>query len=173
MVARRRATVGRTYKPSGGWSGLTVGSTAVAANTKVLMASFAPQIGLTLTVRRIRISALYSSDQNAASETTLGALGVGVFSDTAIALGIGSLPDPITDVGDDVWMLFQGMHTRISFVSGGGLVEPAGTLYEIDSKAMRKLPNGKSLAVIVGNESSSFGALLQVTIRIYTTLARA
>jgi hypothetical protein len=119
------------------------------------------------------MSVLYSSDQNAASETSLGAVGAGVFEDTAIGVGIGSLPDPVTDVGDDFWLMFQGLHTRISFVSGGGLVEPAGMSVEIDSKAMRKLPVGKLLAFIVGNESASFGALIQATIRVYSTLARA
>ncbi len=119
------------------------------------------------------MSLLYSSDQNAGSESTLGAVGAAVLEDTAIAVGIASLPDPVTDVADDFWLMYQGLHTRISFVSGGGLVEPAGMVVEIDSKAMRKLPTGKSLAFIIANGDASFGALVQSTIRVYSTLARA
>ena len=173
MAARRRSSAVRPYRPSGGWGGVTVGQTAVPANSKVLLATFTPSVAFTLTVRRIRMSVLYSSDQNSASEASLGAVAAGVFEDTAIAVGIGSLPDPITDVADDFWLMFQGLHTRISFVTGGGLVEPAGMVVEIDSKAMRKLPTGKSLAFIVGNASATFGALIQTTIRVYSTLARA
>ena len=173
MTARRRASSVRPYKPSGGWSGLIVQPTSVPALNKVLLASFAPQIGLTLTIRRTHVSLMFSSDQNAASENVIGAIGMGVFNDTTIAAGVAGLPDPVTDVSDDVWFLFQGLHSRISVRGTDGLVEPAGSIIEVDSKAMRKLPNGRSLALVVANADAVFGSLIQCTIRLYTTIARA
>ncbi len=169
MAARRSfSRVSRPYKGAGTWAGVSVESTAVPAGSKVLLASFS-STSVIETVRRIRMSVLYSSDQNAASETSLGAVGAAVVEATAVGIGITALPDPITDIQDDIWVMFQGLHTRISFVSGGGLVEPAGMSVEIDSKAMRKLPPGKVLVFVVANESSSFGALIQATIRVYAT----
>jgi len=173
MPARRRVSNVRQYRPSGGWAGAIIQQTAVAANSSVLLATFTPSVALTLTVRRIRVSVLYSSDQNAASESSLGALGAAVMEDTAIAVGAASLPDPVSDVADDYWLMFQGLHTRISVRGTDGQVEPAGFIAEIDSKAMRKLPTGKSLVFIVANSSATAGALIQLTIRVYTTLARA
>ncbi len=170
MVARRQFTRGRAYKGPGTWAGVTVQQTAVPVASKVLLATFVPG-GVVETVRRVRMSVLYSSDQNTASEASLGAVGAAVMEDTAIAVGVASLPDPITDVQDDVWLMFQGLHTRISVSAGAGaIMEPAGSAYEIDSKAMRKLPPGKSLVFIVANQSSSFAALIQCTIRVYATL---
>ena len=119
------------------------------------------------------MSIMWSSDQNAASENVLGAVGCAVVEDTAVAVGIGSLPDPITDIADDFWFLFQGLHSRISIRGTDGMTEPAGHILEVDSKAMRKLPTGKSMIVVVGNNSSTAGAIIQATIRVYTTLARA
>ena len=170
MAARRSpARFTRSYKGPGTWAGVSVESTAVPAASSVLLATFIPG-GVVETVRRIRMSVLYSSDQNTASETSLGAVGAAVVEATAVTVGVTALPDPITDIQDDIWVMFQGLHTRISFVTGGGLVEPAGMGVEIDSKAMRKLPPGKALVFIVANESASFGALIQCTIRVYATL---
>ena len=115
------------------------------------------------------MSVMYSSDQNAASENSIGAVGAAVMEDTAIAVGAGSLPDPVSDVADDMWLMYQGLHTRISVRGTDGLVEPAGHIVEIDSKAMRKVSIGKSLVFIVANADSTFGAIIQATIRVYST----
>jgi len=145
----------------------------IPANSKVLLAAVVPVAGSpTLTIRRIRMSLLWSSDQKAAEENPIGAIGAAVLGDTAIAVGVTSLPDPVTDVQDDNWMLFQGLHTRFSFVSAAGFEGTNGMLYEIDSKAMRKLPEGTSLAFIAAT-GSTHGAFLQCIIRVYTTQARA
>ncbi len=170
MAARRSFTRARTaYKGPGTWAGVAIDSTAVPAASSVLLATFAPG-GVVETVRRIRMSVLYSSDQNTASEGSLGAVGAAVLEDTALGVGVASLPDPITDIQDDIWVMFQGLHTRISIRGTAGIQEPAGSHYEIDSKAMRKLPPGKKLAFIVANKDATFGALIQCTIRVYATL---
>jgi len=173
MPGRRRG-FSRPFRPPGSWAGVVVNQFTLAANTKVLAATFsAPVASSPQTVRRVHISVLYSSDQNVGSEATLGVIGMGVFNDTAIAVGVGSLPDPATDVNDDVWFLFQGMHTRFSFSAGGGIAEPAGSSYEISSKGMRKIPEGKSACIIVVNNSPTFGAVCQLTARLYSTDSRS
>ena len=171
MPGRRRAAV-RPYKPSGAWGGVIIGVVAIPAASKVLLTTFVNDTDFQATVRRTRISALYSSDQTAAGESTAGALGCAVLENTAITVGIGSLPDPVTDVDEDIWFVFQGLHSRFA-TTGAGIAETAGSLYEIDSKAMRKVPQGKSVALIVANQSAVAGALIQLTVRIYSTMTRA
>ena len=173
MPARRRSGFVRSSRAQGGgWAGVAVNQFAVPANNKVLAATVVPNVGFSETIRRTHVSLLYSSDQNIASEASLGAVGFGVFSDTAVAVGIASLPDPVTDIDDDIWFLFQGLHTRFSFSTGGGIAEPAGSLFEIDSKAMRKLPEGKTAGLIVVNNDATFGAVCQLTVRLYSTLSK-
>ncbi len=173
MPQRRGFTRTRSYRPSGVWAGLVNNAVTVPASTALLLASFTPSPSFMETVRRTHISLLFSSDQNVASENVVGAIGAGVFTDHAIAIGAASLPDPVTDVGDDIWFMFQGLHSRFSFSAGGGIAETAGSLYEIDSKAMRKVPNGKSVAIIIANASATAGAVVQLTTRIYSTITRA
>ncbi len=112
------------------------------------------------------------SDQLAASEFPVGALGAGTFTNIAIAAGVASLPDPITEIDDDVWFLFQGLASGFEFGDATGFSSPAGVGFEIDSKAMRKLPDGRSIGFIAANLGAA-AFRLSLVIRLYVTAARA
>ena len=84
------------------WTGLEIDATIIAATAKVLLGSFVLSGDFDETVTRSRGAMMVRSDQSAASETQIGAMGMIVVSDDAFAAGITALPGPATDVGNDV-----------------------------------------------------------------------
>ena len=139
--------------------------TAVPAASKVLIASFTNVGDQDLTVRRIRGLLTVASDQQAATELQLGAFGALVVTDAAVAVGITSIPDPVTEVADDMWMLYVHIGQQVRFGTAVGLEPHWVTQYVLDSKAMRKTPAGYSLAFVIANAASTgFNATLGVRI---------
>ena len=98
------------------------------------------------TITRTRLEVEFTSDQTAATELQIAALGLAVVSDEAVAAGIGSIPGPITDIGSDLWWMHQSMLQSFLFVSGVGVQPTASKNYSIDSKAMRKVGIGEDIA---------------------------
>ncbi len=140
--------------------------TPVSANSKVLLFSFATLGDEEITVRRVRGLLQVQSDQTAASELQLGAMGAGIFSTNAIAAGIASLPDPVTDVSDDIWSVYAHIGQTMQFVSAVGIEPHFSTLYEIDSKAMRRIPEGYAIAFIVANAHPTAGFQVSLGVRL-------
>ena len=137
----------------------------------MLLGTFAP-ISSNQTVRRVRASIFPHSDQNVATETVLGAIGFGVFDDTALGVGVASISDPITDVSDDFWFSYTTLHVRFVFRTAVGADSQVGPVEIVDSKAMRKVPLGKSVGVVVANSNATFGMAIQVIIRVYSMQSR-
>jgi hypothetical protein len=151
-VRRAPRRGGRGWRPATFWTGNVPASpTGVPAASKVLLASFVNVGDQELTIRRLRGLLAVHSDQNAATEYQVGALGIGIFNDTAIAAGIASLPDSVTDVDDDVWFSFTHIGQQIKVATAVGIDAQGVVQYDVDSKAMRKVPAGRSVAVIVAN----------------------
>ena len=170
-MARRSPSRGfRPYRPTGGWTGLQVITTTVPSNSKVLLASFVPIAGVEVTLRRSHLSFAIRSDQSSAIESPFGAIGVAVFADTAIAAGVASLPDPVTDIVDDVWLLHQALGYTGRQTASGAL-SSADRWYDVSSKAMRKVPSGRSVTLIVAN-ATTLGFIIDVSVRFYLTLGR-
>ena len=73
----------------------------------------------------------------AAADGMTGAIGVGICTEEAFAIGITAVPTPITDADRDIWMYhrFFSIHRTID-------TDPRPVDFEVDSKAMRKLPEG-------------------------------
>ena len=169
MPARRTQRV-RAPRPPGNWAGAALTSQAIPANSKVLLVTFSPSadsVGITL--RRIRASFFVSSDQSAATESPHGAVAMGLFDDVAIAAGVASLPDPITNIDDSLWVMYKAIHARFVFGFAVGFREPAGTVFEVDGKGMRKVREGKSLGLIVANGHTTQGLSIQTNIRAFFT----
>ena len=57
------------------------------------------------TIVRTRFLVSVVTDQVAADELVLGALGMAVVSDQAVAIGVTAVPTPITDMGSDLWFV--------------------------------------------------------------------
>ncbi len=171
-MAQRRGQRGRSYRPSTNWSFQASTAYAVlAANTKLIVAIFAPtlaQVGET--VRRSRCTLGIGTDQGAGIEEQIGAFAAGVFSDEAIAAGAASLPDPITQGGDDYWFLYQPFMRKGMDSSAAA---PTFTEYMIDSKAMRKVEPGKSVVYMLVNSHATHGLEWSVNIRMLSSTTGA
>ncbi len=171
----RRSRVGfapRTRKraaPAWGFLGAT-STAAVAADSKVLLGSFVlsnPPLGET--ILRTRAQLWVSSDQDSVIENQIGAFGMIVVTDRAIAAGAASIPGPYTDGGDDGWFVHQPFVQR-NAASG---VVTSGVIYEIDSKAMRKVEDGGEIAVMVENASVTHGILVIFAVRLLAKLTES
>jgi hypothetical protein len=99
-----------------------------------------------------------SSDQIAASEQAMGAFGVAVVSDQASAIGVTAVPTPITDADSDLWFTFQYGIARLIF-DAGGAIHTAPTVYQFDSRAMRKVEQGQDIVSTFENASGTDGLL--------------
>ncbi len=98
------------------------------------------------------------SDQEAAVETQSLAVGVAVVSEEAATAGVASIPTPFSEPGSDLWFLHQVM-----FGGESRLVDkfaPPTTLH-IDSRAMRKVPEGGDVAFVgEGMSGGSAGGMI-------------
>ncbi len=149
------------------WGRLVDPHTAVGAATKVLLASFVlSNPGIGETVRRTHVMLSVVSDQTGVLEQQNGALGMMIVSDLAIAAGAASIPGPVTDASDDGWFLWFGV-SQVSIAALGGVVNTNPQSYVIDSKAMRKVADGFSIAVMY--ESLSQGAFVGTAISLLST----
>jgi len=78
-----------------------------------------------------------------------GALGIGIVTDDAFAIGVTAVPDPIDDMEWDGWLYhrFWDIHSRGTFSNDDGHINAVS--FEVDSKAMRKMTEGDTLFAIV------------------------
>ena len=169
MPQRRQFRARRSVRPGGTWSRLTVGSFAVAGNTKVLAATFThSNIGIGETVRRTRGIVGWRSDQVAADEDQIGALGLIIVSDLAVAAGVASIPGPDTDAQDDGWLMWQPLISSVQTQDLTGINFRAMDIFHYDSKAMRRMEEGFTGAIVVENGSAN-GAVCAFAMSIYAT----
>ncbi len=139
----------------------------VAAGTKILSTSLVlSNPGIGETVRRTRGVVSVASDQGAAIEDQLGALGLVVVSDLALAAGAASIPGPGTDASDDGWFVWRpfvqrsdSSNNRVSFI------------YEFDSKAMRRVEEGFGIAIMIENTSALHGIQISFALSMLTSLS--
>ena len=106
------------------------------------------------TIVRTHLEVLIRSDQLAADELQVGAIGMAVVSEQASAIGVSAVPTPATDAASDLWFLHQFLMSDFTFVTGTGFDASGGRTYSIDSKVMRKVDDGQDI-VIVGELDSA------------------
>jgi len=117
---------------------------------------------------RTRARLAVITDQTAATEEQNGAFGMIVVTDLAAAAGAASIPGPFTDGGDDGWFLHQSI-TQMNGISGS-----APEIYDIDSKAMRKVEDGSVIAIMVENVSTpADGFLFTFAARLLSKLTES
>ena len=103
-----------------------------------------------LTIVRIRGTFLiFLTSVGSNVDGLTGAVGIGIVTDEAIAAGVAAVPTPFSDDDDELWMWHHYFHC-IGASTSSPSQQPAATVrMEIDSKAMRKLPQGNSLFAAV------------------------
>ncbi len=137
-----------------------------AASTAVLISQLnAAALALRpFTVIRTRGWFGFRSDQTAASEDQDMMIGSIVVSDQAVAIGITAIPTPVTDDQSN-WIVLEGGSQRFEFVSGVGIVADQMVRYVIDSKAMRKVEEGQTIAFVTETGASSAGTSVRSYMR--------
>ena len=109
-------------RPNRGWAGLVSSVyTNIPAASRVLLGSFVPtNAGIDLTVLRTVGGISVVSDNASAGESQIGAFGMIMVTDWALAAGVASVPDPVSDVADD-WFIYQGWAMETQVVSAVGI----------------------------------------------------
>jgi len=149
--------------------------TALAGATSILAQSLtAAQISAIgaapSTIVRIRGQLYVQSDQTAAAERPFGALGVAVVSDQARIAGAASLPAPIADEESDLFLLWQPWQAAAIVDSAAVAIQPMYT-FEVDSRAMRKVPDGSAIVFMMENAAlAGIGAQFMLKFRMLLKL---
>jgi len=102
-----------------------------------------------LTIVRIRgIITVTLSTAAAAQDGFFGAFGFIMVTNEAFAIGITAVPTPLTDEDQEGWMWHQyfDVRTPTGTISDGVNAVGAVSRFDIDNKAMRKIPVGMTLA---------------------------
>ena len=122
------------------------------------------------TIVRTRGTLWVGSDQQVATETPFGAMGMCVVSDPAIAIGVTAMPAPYTDLETELWYLWFPWLCDFRLTST--FVAEFNTLkrYDFDSKAMRKISEGESIAVLIENGSAADAVSFLMIFRILVKL---
>ena len=114
------------------------------------------------TIVRSRFVIGVESDQTAASESQIGAFGMAVVSDEAVAVGVTAVPTPVTQMASDYWFVHQIFMSSCIVKDATGIDFDVMKNYEIDSKAMRKVDIGQDLVLVA--ELSAAGAGFAFTV---------
>ena len=164
---RSSVVVGRRRAPSNWARSVSTALLTIPAASKVLVATVAlSNPGIGETVRRTRGVISLASDQNIASEVQFGAFGFIVVNDLAIAAGVASIPGPVTDASDDGWFVWQPYVFR---QSGAG--DTRLRMIEFDSKAMRRIEEGFTVAIVAENSHATQGQLFQCGFSLLSSLS--
>ena len=159
----------RSTKRTSVWLSVNLGTSTLTASTLSLIGSLnAAALALRpFTIVRTRMDVVYASDQQSASETTFGAMGIIVASDKAVALGSSAVPGPIAQA-DGNWFQYQGLADVMRFGTNVGF-QSVGHHYEIDSSAMRKVTVDEDIA-IMAEQSAALGATIVIMGRMLVKL---
>jgi len=168
-----RRFAGRSQRAPTNWSRFVEPAhAALGAASKTLVATFTlDNPGIGETVRRTRGLISMGSDQAVSIEDQVGALGMVVVNDLALAAGAASIPGPVTEAADDGWFVWVPFSQRsaIGAPTAGGNINTV--TWEFDSKAMRRIEEGFSVAVMVENANPVTGIFFAVSMSMLTSLS--
>ena len=149
---------GRSYTRRGtfwGRSPADTVATVLAKNTAVIDATAVPVVQGE-TVVRTRGFINVRSDQTGSAEDGPGALGFAILNDESVAAAGASVPVPYTSQDSELWFVHQYFDWSMQTLAAEVAQVPYQR-YDFDSKAMRKIEQGQTLAVIVENGSVTYG----------------
>lgn len=151
-MARRHSRFVRPAPSTKLWIGFNIASVNVAGTTSQILSSLTAAALLLrpFTILRTRLTFHVETDQIIASEKATGAMGLVVVTSPASAVGVTAVPTPVTEPNAS-WFVYEGFTNRFRFVSAVGVIEPAGTLLKIDSKAMRKVGDDDDVVQVIDN----------------------
>ncbi len=156
----RRGSAAISQKRLTSWFTIATTATVFTATGGTLLTSLtAGALALRpFTIVRTRLTIAIETDQVIATERQWGAYGQAVVSDQASAVGITAVPTPVTDADSDLWFVHRYVGAGFRFLSGVGAVGSAMRVYEIDSKAMRKVDIGQDVVSVGEFDSGASSA---------------
>ena len=107
------------------------------------------------------------SDQISTIESQSGAFGMIAVSDLAITAGVVSIPSPVTEGNDDGWFVWQPFVQTIE----GSTSASHSEQYDFDSKGMRRIQEGFTIAIVAENSSATIGLDFQFAVAMLTSLS--
>ena len=137
--------------------------TGVGAGAKSLLLTNA--IGEPLTIVRTRGIVTVKTDQFAASEDQIGALGIAVVNSTAAALGVTAVPGPMSDESSDLFFVYEMFGNTFQLGSAVGFRPDQGITRVIDSRAMRKATAEEDIVVVWENGVNGNATSVLVNLR--------
>ncbi len=146
MAHRRSFGSARAHKRQTEWVLGNFGSATSSATGSVLYPTGFQPVVSGLTIVRIRGELILSSLMNAATDSFQAAAGFIMVSDEAFAAGAASIPSPQSDADDDwIWHQWCSVQSGVLGAPGQG----TEFRFDIDNKAMRKFPGGKTLVGVL------------------------
>ena len=85
----------------------------------------------------------------------IGAFGLCVVSDQALAAGIASIPGPFADADWDGWFVWRSFNRQLENITSAGILWHFDDI-EVDSKAMRKISDNNTIAIVAQSASGAF-----------------
>ena len=154
------------------WIGGSESDDGIGAAAAVLVAGFnAAALALRpFTIVRTRGVISVRSDQVSAGENQFVQYGMSVVSDQAFAIGVTAVPTPFTDQGSDLFFVHEMIANRFEFITGVGFYSVGNRAHYFDSKAMRKVNDDESLAVVKETTTASLGASVYDSFRMLVKL---
>ena len=125
----------------------SLGTTAIQLGGTALTSS----AGRATILRQHGLFSIHLTQGAAANDGFRGAIGIGIVQDEAFQAGVGSVPDPLTEIDWKGWMYHQffdvraGSATESDWLGGPSCYQKN----EIDVKAMRKLDEQDDLIVVI------------------------
>ena len=155
-------------RPNRSWGGVaTPAFVTIPAASKVLIGGFlANNAGIDETIMRVVGKMAVKTDQDAGTEFQIGALGMMVVTDAALAVGITAIPGPVTDINDDGWFLYVPIVQAIQVASSIGLDAQAGVGYDFNSRGRRIVELGSNVVIVVENIHATQGFLVAIVMRL-------
>ncbi len=143
------------------------GATLASASTASLLFSYnAAALALRpFTIVRTRGVFGVKSDQIATQEDFDAAVSMSVVSDQAVAIGVTAVPTPATDMGSDMFFVYEMLFGTYEDRTAAGFESNGLTSMQFDSKAMRRVNDDQDLAVTLETSSVSNGVNVRLGFR--------
>ena len=171
MARQRQRQFARRPQRTTNWARfLNTSQSVVPAATKLLIGTMVlSNPGIGETVRRVRGRFLVMSDQTSAYEFQLGAFGMVIANDLALAAGAASLPGPGTDGNDDGWFVWEPFGQLAQATEAGSTHDGIHVGHDFDSKGMRRIEEGFGIALMVENVHATHALEFVLTLSLLSS----
>ena len=100
------------------------------------------------TLIRVRGALQFTHQSRTVGHDPNGAFSISIVKENARAIGITAIPSPVSDLGDDTFLLWEPWALAMRSANEG---QPLHQRIPIDGKAMRKIEDGDGLVVVCQN----------------------